>query len=509
MQDRDPNGAGLEDDDDEESGLDLDVVRDYLGYAFRAVRLHPLLAAVVSVGIISATYFAVRSLPKSYHIESKLLANKDTTLGRGNPFGADPLKGVTDIVMGHDQLASLVKQLELATWWREHLAPAQRLKASVMGLLGKKPDEEEQVRILIEILGTKMYVNAGEATVTFALDWPNGEMGARIVDTAEQNFLEKRHVLEISTIAESVSILEEHAAKVRREIEELTQAERAAMPEKPAKGDGPTPRASGPVVAGAVGVRRAPHRRPEIDAELARQKVMIETKQRAIADLEEFRQRRVQELQASLAEQRSRYTDAHPVIVGIQQNIASISRESPQVATLRSEVKALQEAYDRMRTESDGPEAGGGGGGAGPALPSPGPGAAAVPSDIASLLIAPHEDRDPAMEAQISYAVAKYSEIRAQISSARIDLDLAQAAFRYRYTVVVPAEPPRAPSKPKVPVIMGGAAVAALLLGVLAAVAAELRSGRLVNRWQVERYLKLPVLAELQLPRAGRPEDPS
>jgi uncharacterized protein involved in exopolysaccharide biosynthesis len=145
----------------------------------------------------------------------------------------------------------------------------------------------------------------------------------------------------------------------------------------------------------------------------------------------------------------------------------------------------------------------GGGGGTSPAA------SAQAPADLSTLVaLVPKEQRDPALEAQIGNAVAKYADLRAQISSARVELDLAQAAFRYRYTVVVPAEPPPGPIKPKAGLIIAAATLASLLIGIIVAIIAELRMDRVAHRWQVERHLGLPVLAELRLPQTTR-KDPS
>jgi len=516
---------GIEDDEDEGGGFDLGMLRDYLGYALRAVRLHPILTGSIFVTVVVLAFVVVRALPKGYHVETKLLAQRDAMAGHGNAYGWDPLKGASELVMSHEHLTSLVKQLDLTTWWNNNQAPAQKFKSAVMGMLFRPPTQEEMVRTLVEMLQTKMNVYQSDNTVTMTIDWPNGEMAARILDTAEQNFLERRHVLDISTIAESIAILQENAARVRKDVEKMAMPDKVdaeAAAEKPAppvasgaapvaSGAAPEPekktvRAPAPVAAGAS-ARKTSRRKPEVDADLARQKMLIDTKQRAITDLEDFRQRRTLELQANLAEQKAKYTEQHPVIVGIKENIAAFSKESPQVASLRSEVKLLQETYDRISREAEEPDAPagarGGGGTAVAASPNAGAGDAA-------LLLPPRENRDPTMETQITFAVANYAKIKADIEAARVDLDFAQAAFRHRYTVILPAEPPRAPNKPKVLIIMGGATIAALMLGVLAAVAAELRTGRLVNRWQVERILKLPVLAELRLPAGTRPPtDPS
>lgn len=506
-----------EDGDEEGGGFDLSMVRDYVSYAIRAVRLHPLLTGGIFVGVVTLAFGVLKTLPKSYHVETRLLATRDAMPGHAAPsYGWDPLKGASDVVMSHEHLTMLIKQLDLTTWWVSHMAPAQRAKWNFMLLFGHPPAEEDQIRTLIDILSQKMAVWQGDGTVTFQIDWPSGEMAARILDTAEQNFLEKRHVAEISTIAESISILEQNAARVRKEVEDMVGGpkgddQKAADGAKPAAGaaapaDSAGKPATAPKPAAPVTVvRKVSHRRPEMEAELARQKVMLESKQRAISDLEDYRQRRVLELQTSLAEQRSKYTDQHPVIVGIQENIAAFSKESPQVAALRVELKTMQDAYDRMRKEADDSDE--------PSVVRVGTaaGGQAGSASEAALVVPPREDRDPTMETQISYAIANYARIRNDIDAAKVDLDFAQAAFRHRYVVTLPAEPPRGPNKPKVPIILGGAAALGLLLGLLAAVLSELRSGRFVNRWQVERFLKLPVLAELNLPAANpkRPEEPS
>jgi len=117
------SGASYEDDDDDGESFDLSALRDYLGYALRAVRLHKVLAASVFVGIVAATFGILRTLPRTWHIETKVTAQKEVILGQGNPFGSDPMKGVSDIVMAHEHLLSLVKQLDLTTWWRETSRP--------------------------------------------------------------------------------------------------------------------------------------------------------------------------------------------------------------------------------------------------------------------------------------------------------------------------------------------------------------------------------------------------
>jgi hypothetical protein len=126
-----------------------------------------------------------------------------------------------------------------------------------------------------------------------------------------------------------------------------------------------------------------------------------------------------------------------------------------------------------------------------------------VPSDVLRLAIDLREDRDPGMvyaRGQLRDGMDKYAALRAQIQTAQIDLETAQAAFKYRYTVVTPAHLPKAPTVPNVPLVTMMALIAGMLCGLLLAVIADVRGGRLLERWQIERLLERPVLGEIALP---------
>ena len=77
-------------------------------------------------------------------------------------------------------------------------------------------------------------------------------------------------------------------------------------------------------------------------------------------------------------------------------------------------------------------------------------------------------------------------------------MDTAKAAFKYRYSVIFPPQLPKAPFKPNPMTLWAAGVVAGLLFAILAAVVADLRSGRLLETWQVRRWLDLEVLAEVR-----------
>ena len=91
-----------------------------------------------------------------------------------------------------------------------------------------------------------------------------------------------------------------------------------------------------------------------------------------------------------------------------------------------------------------------------------------------------------------------YQQVVERLNIAQLELDAARVAFTYRYNVIWPAEVPTDPVSPKAWKIFGLGIPGALFLAMLAAVLIELRRGTVLDRWQVERGLGLPVLAELK-----------
>ena len=62
-----------------------------------------------------------------------------------------------------------------------------------------------------------------------------------------------------------------------------------------------------------------------------------------------------------------------------------------------------------------------------------------------------------------------------------------------------PAQSPRFACS-RLPIVLGGGALVATVLAVIAAALADLRSGRILETWQVQRTLGLAVLGELPRP---------
>jgi uncharacterized protein involved in exopolysaccharide biosynthesis len=483
---------------------DRERVRNYFSFVVGSIRRHTLLVAAIFVSIVGATVGLVSAMPKTYHVEAKALFQTNAALTvRGDGPGAESLTHVAgETVLRHDNLLSLIQQTDLVQYTRDHRAPIERARDIIAKVLLRHEDSEtEQTDALVRLLEKKFSVWTSESgsTVTVAIDWPDAPMACRLVDAAQKAFLDARYAREITALAESIGILGSHTAGLKADIDgavggiESMRGGQSA-PKADAVAPAPTPRVlSAPVVP----------RVSEANGDLEQLRAQIHTQLHAIDDLDESRRRRLSELQAQLAEARTTYTENYPAIVDLKQLIAAVSVESPQVASLRAETAALKADYDRRTASAS--EASAAAGPPSPMLASPSMVMTPpqIPSDVLRLALDLREDRDPGMvyaREQLRDAMDKYAALRTQIQTAQIDLETAQAAFKYRYSVITPARLPKGPASPNVPLILIAAIIAALLSAVILAVVVDVRADRLVDRWQVENLLDRPILGEVELP---------
>jgi hypothetical protein len=495
--------------------IDFKAIANWVGFGKRSAKRHKRVIGGLAAALGALAVVAIAVLPKTYHVETKLLAQKNTALAlkTDNPAD-DPTRQAADTVLRRENLVALVKRTNLLKESKLRRAPALRLKDFITSKLGKQPKESEEIDGMARYLAEKLNVWSSEGAVTIQLDWPDGNLAYAIVQEAQNTFLEARHVQEIAAISEAESIKEGHASDLRSQIDKAVQEILALRDHKEKeKKDGETKAAAKkaeatpaekPVAAAPAPAAPAAPSEESIAAKrrLAELSVVIEGKERAIAGLDEFRRRRVAELQAKLEEQRAVYTEAHPAIADLKQAIASASQDSPQMAALRQELGGLNREAEQLRaqTGTPAPVAGsafrGGGGGGGAKKDD-------LSHDVIRIEQEPAEDRDPEIvfaRSRLHFAIEEYQALQQQIQATRIDLDTAQAAFKYRYAVVVPAEIPKGPIKPKAPMVIISALIGGLLIGLFTAIVMDLRRGKILEAWQIQSMLDLPVLTEMRVP---------
>ena len=404
---------------------DREKVRNYASFVAGSVRRHRLLVVAVFLLIVGAAVGSFFALPKTYHVETKALAQPNSALTvRGDGPGADSLTRVAaDTVLRQENLLALIRETDLLPYMREHRAPVQVARDAILDAVHAHRDSDaERLDNLVRLLEKRLSVwtsdsgnTVGGSTVTIAIDWPDGPMACRLVDAAQRGFLDARYAREVTALAESIEILRKHTTSLQADIDAAVagiQRMRAPAEEPQAArtADSPVarprwlssrrtvaPRASGP------------------SPDLQPLQSQIDAKQHVIDELEDLRRQRLSELQAHLAEARTTYTESHPTITNLKQQIAALSAESPQLTSLRQEIESLRAQYESKE--------------AGPSEPTTPPaivwtvappglaGAAGatppqVPGDVLRLALDLREDRDPGMvyaRGQLRDAMDKYA----------------------------------------------------------------------------------------------------
>ena len=502
----------------QESAVDqVALVKSYLAFLSRAVKKRLTGAILTFVAVVALSAVVLSLWPKTYRSESTMVFNRGGALDAG--VNDTPFRGATDEVRRRESLVKIVRETELVARFHAERAPLGKAKAWLSKALGSAEARPEDVEsALVLTLNAALWTTVDDTSMTIGVNWSSADSAARIVTAAQKTVLHERHVAEIATIQEKMAILDGHSVEVRKEIDQIADQLKGARDEtiaeigKAAKAatlaasatatSAPPPRRT--VAASAPATPSAPAVSEE---EVARQKEALEDlkkelelKTRMLEDLKAQRRQSLATAQAQMAELLTKYTPAHPDVRRVERTIELLSQPSPQVAGLERDVKSLTERIrqeGRPAPKAEARQTRTGIGGPGPAPKSAGD---ALPADILKLLEPGRDSSTPnPVTAQLHGAVSKYAALRESIRQARVDLDTAQAAFAHRYKIVAPAEAPGKPVKPVPLQVIGIGILAALVLAVAWPLVAELRTGVIVERWQVYQ-LGLPLLSEMRLP---------
>jgi len=462
----------------------------WAGFVLRSVKRHPWVALSSFASLAFLVVALVLIVPPKYHVEAVLLANRNSMLASlGNPnrnISADmdgPLLAARETVMAHKNMALMVRQLGLVEHWKEVRNPLLRMKDRLKELLSKKLTDEERVEDMVDILEKRLVVYTGPNwTVNIEVYWPDASMARRIVETAQQNFLEARHMAEVSAILEVISILENHIAGnetfIEQAVDDMEKAVKAHRASRQERASFPTS------AAGKASPRALEDANAPMLAQLQRS---IRSRTRALEDFEEYRKRRLAELHNHLREQSMVYAPSHPNIRDLERRIQATREDSTQMASLRREIEQLTNEYRRLsgrEPEMDFLS--------GRALPGANRGGDFLEplserEDDPSLLVA---------REKLRMAVANLQEFQMRLNSARIELDAAGAAFEYRYNIVKPAQTPRRPLSPNRPLIGLVGLFLCALTSLFLCFLLDFLGGRIIEAWQVEQRFKLPVLSD-------------
>lgn len=467
--------------DDGDGDLDLEKLKEVLGFFLRAPRRRPLLATTAFCLTLAAGLAVALFWPRTFACEARISAQRNLVLPaldnptRAIPHEADnPTHNAADSILRRDNIVALVKQLDLLDRWEASRLPLLRFQDKVLALFLPPRTEEERLRDMIELLDKRLLVTSDDSSVTISIQWPNREMAYEIVSFLQSTFLAARYDSNVNVIAEAIRILQARAKPQAAEVDtafaELTRLEAERAQELQGAGR------SGGFSSGRVSRDATP---PSSSGEIHRKTARELQDESASLQLDADRRRELSDLRSQLAETTASLGTQHPKVVALKDRIAELSAK-------RSD-SHVQDYGESELLAGLGPSA------SKPPLDSltsarPRPRAAVDLRD---------DSKTARARAHLADVEATSNELLARIDAANIELDVTRAAFKYQYAIVRPAELPRKPIRPNLDLVLIGSTLLALFLAFFLPGVVDWVGGRLIERWQVERRLRLLILGEL------------
>jgi uncharacterized protein involved in exopolysaccharide biosynthesis len=493
-------------DDDAEEGFDFEYVKDLVRFLFRAPRRHRKTALFTFLVIAVLAVAGAMLWPRTYQVDVTILTQRPQMMGAlvnpnvNRPDREASMRAIEELIRRHDNVVAIIKDSNVYDLREARRPFLLRLKDKAMRLFST-PTEADQVQALVATFEKRLVVTSDDSTIHLTLEWDDPELALKLINTTAQSFLDGRNAADVAVIAETITILEGEAKKSGSDVEaSLAEVIRLQQDQKPSVAPPPATTTTG--TNGAVAPKPPVVYQPQPQPTAAPPKsnnvaAKLAEKRRQIRELDEPRQRKIGELKAQLADLKLTYAAAHPSVIALEQKLAEAQVEPPEIKKLKAEEQALLDGQNDVPTEYDeaAPPK--------PLQPKPIPMLAPVAmpkSSAGGVYIYEKEEPTPELmhaRAKLSAAATKYQDLLNRIDSARIEMLTAQAAFKYRYSISQPAEFPKKPKKPNVPVVIGGGLFAAIVLALLAAASRDLLSGRFVEPWQVKK-LKIPVLARVR-----------
>ncbi len=429
---------------------------------------------------IAATIIAAILAPRSYESEAEILVARTQIIQGGNSFSPtgderkDIAKEFEAQIYSRDNLASIVKQTELVERWDAMRQPHRRLIDKVNTILGQpKFTDEQKTNTLIQTIEAKLKVNIDATTVHLSIEWSEPEAARDIIQAAVKNFEDSRYGIEVGVFPEKVKILDSNMQRARGDFDKAFQELQNRL----------APTTNTTTQRKTIYVQRpgqAPIAVAAGDSPAARQLADVDAK---IAAAEDQKRQRLNDLNQKLSEMSQTYAAGHPDIIALKQNIANTQQDSLELTALRQQQKDLRAQVAAQAA----------------AVPGADPGQkiavqVAVGPEPTNALPKSSDD----VRAQFDAAQRKYEAMMVQLEAARNEQQLAEAAFKHKYSVT---HPPEASAKPKRPV--GAIAgligfIATILLALAVASLADRLSGIFFEPRDVRDRLGLPVFATMK-----------
>ena len=439
------------------------------------------------------TTAGVYLVPPTYAVTTHIMTNRSYVMPalvhprRSVPLQADaPTRGAIELMTSRDNLEQIMADVDLVTMHEKYRSILGRIKDNAFCFFLGPPSPDDLHEGMLQHLARKLRVSVDNNVVMMTVSWKNPHIAYEIVADAVERFLSLRRDIESSELIETVNILERSAIAARKRIEAVVALlqETIAQKESAIRTGGATESVrSAPKGGRFVAVRQPTGRSPKHGGDSSAPMNVrrdLRSVQATIETIKRDWERRVLKAQEHLAELRETLGPDHPDVIAAVRDLDTESRSPADLANLQAEEERLSSQFKKMRRD--------------PPADAFKMVRLSVSDDLAQVM-----DRDPEIQrimAEMRKRQADYDEVMDRLANARIEIETATAAFDYRYVLTQPPVFPKKPVGPKKSLIIAGGVMGGLWLAILLAVAADVLSGRIMESWQVERFVGVRVFGE-------------
>lgn len=420
-----------------------------------AVRRHWFLATVLPLVFVTVAAVTAAMLPRTYSGELRMLARRGTSVmaaladpRRAIAPGFDqPAQGAMEIGLSHAALTHIVREGGLSTHFAKHRPFLMRFKDSIRQRISGPMAPEDEEDAFIAMLESRLRIRVQDDVIIIRVSWFDPAGVPLILTQAQQAFVAQRARLDIQSIQESYTILQRATAAMQSQMQGRVGAFQSARS-----------RALGSQTA-KIPVKRTSETLSQLRDRLLERRAYRE-------ELERRNRMRRADLQVQIAQQRATLGPRHPDRILAEQSLARLESEEDGFAAAQAAEEAALKAYTARGGSLDILDA-------------------ASSEDVLGTAETGRADDDPtviAARAMLRMSADGLQDLAMRTENARIELETARAAVPFKYIVTQPADQPRRPDAPNVPVLILGGLMAGLAAGVMVSlrryiVAESARSG--------------------------------
>lgn len=506
---------------DDEAIFDVKSAANFLGYIVRSTKRHRKLVWATFALTFALVVALTCVMDRTYQIDIHILTHKAQMMqalvhpDRSVPPSADtPTAGAVELIRSRENLENLIEDVNLPQICDAKRSAVMRWKDIVFAKIFGPPNATDVHEAYLKLLEDRITPSVENDLVIMQIQWTDPDIAMTLAEGAVARFLKMRHDMELSEILETVNILGRNVETSRNGIEEVVKRMQKIFEDREsdlAVRSGQIPREhikKAHIKKSRFIAIRKPVSAAQVDAGVNTSgdaKKELAAKQVEIAQIKRVYDTRLKKAQEDLTNLSASLGPDHPDVVEAKRNLESLSSPPPEMVALQAEETRLAAQIAAAPAQGDSQQ-----GTDKAKVNLAGAGDAADDSTGYDVMRVPVSedlykelDKDPEI-VQILDEVKKrqdaHDDLVRRLAAARIESETANVAFEYRYKLTEPPVYPKTPVKPKVPVMLAGGAVAAVFLGIFFAVVASVWSKLILESWQIERFLNIRVLGEIDEP---------